>query len=86
MAVEVVLYWLTAAAALVGVALNIHRHVACFYIWFVTNSVWVIADLRHGIFPQAALQAVYVALSIYGIVKWTSGRMPTSRARSRHGE
>ena len=40
----------------------------------MTNSVWVYADLRYGIYPQAALQSVYVALSVYGIVKWSRPR------------
>jgi nicotinamide mononucleotide transporter len=65
-------FWLTAVAALVGVVLNIHRHVACFWIWAATNAVWVYADIAHGIYPQAALQAVYFALSVYGIWKWSS--------------
>ena len=49
-----VVYWLTAVAALVGVWLNIHRRVECFWIWTATNAVWVYADLRHGIYAQAA--------------------------------
>ena len=58
-----VVLWLTAIAALVGVVLNIQRHVACFWVWSVTNAVWVYADVIHGIYAQAALQAVYFGLS-----------------------
>lgn len=67
---ESTIYWVTACAALVGVVLNIHRNVACFWIWSITNAVWVVADIRHGIYPQAALQFVYFNLSIYGAWKW----------------
>ena len=66
-----VLYWLTAFAALVGVWLNIRKHVACFWIWSATNCVWVYVDASHGICSQAALQAVYFGLAVYGIVRWT---------------
>jgi len=66
------LLWIAAVASLLAVWLNIHRHVACFFIWTVTNAVWVYADLTHGLLPQAALQMTYVGLSIYGIVKWRS--------------
>jgi len=69
-----VLYWLVSMAALLGVWLNIRRHVACFWIWLGTNSVWTYADLVHDLYAQAALQAVYVALSLYGI--WTWSRFP----------
>ncbi|MBI4584567.1 MAG: nicotinamide mononucleotide transporter [Planctomycetes bacterium] len=65
-----VLYWVTATAALIGVWLNIHRHLACFFIWAGTNAVWAAVDYRHGIYGQAGLQAVYFLLSLYGIWKW----------------
>jgi nicotinamide mononucleotide transporter len=65
------LYWLTSVFSLLGVALNIRRHVACFWIWTGTNAVWTFADFSHGLYPQAALMAVYCALSVYGIWSWT---------------
>jgi hypothetical protein len=65
-----ILYWFTSVAALVGVWLNIHRHIGCFIIWSLTNAIWTYADIAHGIYAQAALQAVYFALSLYGFAKW----------------
>ena len=35
------LYWFVAVASLVGVWLNIHKRVECFWIWLATNTVWV---------------------------------------------
>ena len=67
---EETIYWATSLIALIGVALNIHKHVACFYLWCVTNAVWAIADYTHGLEAQAFVQTVYFALSIYGIYKW----------------
>ena len=58
-------------AALAGVWLNVRKQVACFYIWSVTNAVWTYADWMHGLHAQAALQAAYFALSIWGIVSWS---------------
>ena len=65
------IYWLTSIASLVAVLFNIKKHVASFWIWAGTNAVWTYADLTHGLLPQAALQAVYFALSLYGIWNWT---------------
>ena len=62
--------WLLASISLLGVVLNIKRQRACFYIWAFTNATWTIVDLSHGIYAQAALQAVYVVLAIWGIVAW----------------
>ena len=69
--VESTIYWVTSAASLVGVWLNIRRHVACFYIWLCTNAIWTVADFRHGIYAQGSLQLVYAALSVYGIWSWS---------------
>lgn len=74
------LYWTTAAAALVGVWLNIHGRRACFAIWAATNATWAVVDYVHGIHAQAALQTVYFALSLYGLWKW-SGRPRAGGAR-----
>jgi nicotinamide riboside transporter PnuC len=68
------LYWATSVASLVGVLVNIRGHVACFWIWAVTNAVWAVADWQHGLPQQAAVQAVYFGLSIYGIRRWSRGR------------
>ncbi len=64
------LYWLTSVASLVGVILNIRQQVACFWIWTGTNAVWVYADVKHGMLPQAVLQVIYFLLALYGIWKW----------------
>jgi hypothetical protein len=62
--------WATAVLSLVGVVLNIHRKRACFLVWAFTNSAWTAIDVYHGVWAQAALQAVYVGLAIYGLRKW----------------
>lgn len=64
------LCWLTAAASLVAVWLNIRKHRACFAIWAITNAVWAYVDLRHGLPAQAALQMCYFALSLHGYSSW----------------
>lgn len=68
------LYWLTAAAALLGVWLNIYGRRACFAIWALTNAVWAVVDFAHGIYAQGVLMSVYFALSIYGLWRW--GKFP----------
>ena len=65
-----VVYWLTAAASLLAVWLNIRHHVACFWIWMATNATWAYADAMHGLVPQAVVQTTYFGLSVYGIVRW----------------
>lgn len=62
--------WALALLSLVGVVLNIKRRRECFIVWTVTNASWVAVDLWHGVLAQAALQAVYVVLAIWGFWHW----------------
>jgi nicotinamide riboside transporter PnuC len=62
--------WSVALLSIIGVILNIRRHRSCFYIWSFTNSSWVVVDLYHGVWSQAALCGVYVGLALWGIMAW----------------
>ena len=64
------LYWLTAAAALVGVVLNIRKCAWCFPIWACTNAIWAVVDWARGLHAQAVLMAVYCGLAVYGMRAW----------------
>lgn len=74
------IYWLTAAASIVAVWLNIRKHRACFSIWAATNATWCYADATHGLLPQAVLQGVYLALSIYGLRQWKASPWNSERS------
>jgi hypothetical protein len=62
--------WAVALASLWGVWWNIRRDRRAFGVWLCTNSVWTAVDLYHGVYSQAALQAVYAGLSVYGLYRW----------------
>ena len=64
------LMWIVTFASIVGTMLNIRKMRACFFIWLVTNSLWMIYDIWINNYPQAALFAVYVALAVWGIYSW----------------
>ena len=61
--------WFIALLSLLGVVLNIRKKRSCF-IWAGTNICWVLIDLYHGVWSQAALMAVYSGLAVWGIVDW----------------
>jgi hypothetical protein len=62
--------WALAALSVTGVVLNVRRLRACFFVWAFTNASWAAVDLYHGVWAQAALQAVYFGLAVWGIVAW----------------
>jgi nicotinamide riboside transporter PnuC len=65
------MYWLVSLAALVGVVLNIRKHVGCFWIWSFTNLVWACVDWSRGLYAQAVLMVVYFLLAVWGIWRWS---------------
>lgn len=65
-----IIEWLLVAGSLVGVVLNIRKRRECFYVWGVTNAAWMMVDLNHGVWSQAALQFIYFLLAIWGLIEW----------------
>jgi len=62
--------WLVSAASLVGTVANVYKRRWCFWVWCVTNTVWVAYDLHKGADAQAALMACYAVLAVMGLLKW----------------
>jgi len=62
--------WFLTTLSLIGVILNTHQDRRCFYIWIVTNTSWAAVDFYKGIYAQATMFLLYLALSIWGIFKW----------------
>ncbi len=75
------IYWLIAALSIAGVLTNIHGRRICFVLWSISSATWTVADIAHGLPQQAAVQAVYFGLSLYGLRRW-SRRMPVTTTRS----
>ncbi len=65
------LMWFVTAASIAGVVLNNYRRRECFMIWIVTNTVWMVYDFMIGAMAQAAMFALYIVLSVWGLIKWS---------------
>jgi len=59
-----------AVVGITGTVLNIRKHRACFALWAVSNSAWLTYGLISLQWGLAAQNAVYLALSIWGLVAW----------------
>ncbi len=62
--------WQLTVCSLIGVIANIYKRRWCFYIWAYTNLAWAIIDFHYEIYAQAALQATYFILAVWGLLKW----------------
>lgn len=62
--------WLITIAAIIGTVANIYKKQWCFIIWLFTNFLWMAIDAAVGLYSQAALFAVYLLLSVWGLYQW----------------
>lgn len=62
--------WLITMVCLAGNILNCKKKIACFYLWNIGNILWLIFDIRSGLYSRASLDAIQLALGIYGIHEW----------------
>ena len=63
------------------IALAIRQHRACWIAGGVSTAIYIAVFLRAGLPLQAALQVVYVALSVYGWLAWKPGGDALPRPR-----
>lgn len=58
-------------ASVIGVVMNNMKRRECFVIWIATNTVWMVYDWRIGARAQAAMFALYLVLSVWGLAMWS---------------
>lgn len=63
--------WVATIIALAGTILNCKKIKWCFWLWTLTNAMWLIYDIKNGTYPRAVLDFVQLVLAIYGIKEWS---------------
>lgn len=67
---SIVFTWVATIVALIGTVLNCKQIRTCFYLWIVTNIMWLIWDAYCGLWSRCLLDAVQFALAVWGIYEW----------------
>ena len=57
--------------AIVGALFNIFKMKWCWLFWVVANIIFIRIYLVSGLHVSIALQFVYIAMNIYGWIKWS---------------
>lgn len=78
----VIYTWIATIVALAGTVLNCKQIRACFYLWTITNTMWLAWDIFNGIYSRAFLDAVQLGLAIWGIFEWR--RLDDGRTEQRN--
>lgn len=66
-----VVEYLASGLAILGAVLNAAGSISGFYVWLISNSLWIYFGWRRRIFGLMAMQAVFLVLAAIGIVCWT---------------
>ena len=67
---DTVVTWSLTLLSIVGAILNIKKRRSGFAVYTVANIGWIIVDIYHGIYAQAALFVVFTFLSTWGWIEW----------------
>lgn len=62
--------WLVTAICLAGTILNVKKVRWCFHLWVLGNLLWLGIDLHNRLYSRAVLDAVQLALAVWGLVEW----------------
>jgi nicotinamide riboside transporter PnuC len=62
--------YLIVAAALAGTVLNVRRSRWCWPVWIGSNAASAAYLAASGLWSQGALQATFLALSVWGWISW----------------
>jgi len=77
-----ILGWIAVILGLTGAILNARKNVYGFHIWILSNAVMIYIYVMESIglpFTEgkwygAILFAMYLVLSVYGIIQWSKGK------------
>lgn len=62
--------WIISIISLVGNVFNVYKNVWCFYIWSVSEILWLILDIRSNTYGTAFLDLTQLIFAILGIYQW----------------
>lgn len=65
-----IINWITTAICLMGTVLNVKKIKLCFWLWLAGNILWLIIDIKNGLWSRAILDIVQGILALWGIIEW----------------
>lgn len=62
--------WIVALISLLGNIFNIYKNVWCFYIWSLSEILWLILDIKNCMYGRAFLDLTQLIFALWGIYRW----------------
>lgn len=66
--------WTVTAVCLAGTVLNVRKKRLCFHLWTLGNLAWLCFDTNTGLYSRACLDAVQLALALWGAWEWRKSK------------
>lgn len=67
---EVFFTWMVTAVCLLGTAFNVKKMRVCFVLWIVGNVLWMLYDMKSGLYSRMVLDIVQLGFAIWGLIEW----------------
>jgi len=71
-----IFYYFITLLAIIAVMLNIKKNHYCYYIWAVTNTVFVIQTVYLHAYNLVILNIVMLSLTFWGLYEWRFKKQP----------
>lgn len=65
---------ISSVMAIAGVVLNNRMRIECFYLWWVSNAIFVGIHVHAGIWSLAGRDVVFLVLAVHGWHCWKKNR------------
>ena len=65
-----ILEWAATLLSIIGALLNAFLLKQGFYIWVVSNSIWIYIGIKNKMYGMALTFLVFLIISIMGIIYW----------------
>ncbi len=66
----ILIEWLATILSVIGVIFIARKNIIGFYIWIVSNFLWIYFGIVKESYGIITLFTIYLGTSIYGIYKW----------------
>lgn len=61
---------IAAIICFLGMILNVKKMKACFVVWLIGNTIWLIIDIKSLAISRVALDIMQQIFNLWGLIEW----------------
>jgi len=67
--------WTACFFSCLGLFLNAKKKIISWWVWIVSNIIWIIYGLKTFQYPLIVLQIVNIVINFYGLKEWNKNKI-----------